>query len=822
MNLPEIVELNGKKYKKSTSKMLQIKPLGSDTVYDITVKDTHRILANGFYTSNCHHPDILDFINIKRDRSQITGANISIRFTNEFFKALEKNEEYEQRWPVEKDKAKFKKKVKAKEIWDAFIDATWDCAEPGALFWDNCTKMTPADIYKDFGFASKSTNPCFAGKERLLTKDGYKSFKELSGSTIEIINYKGEVTKSKVFSSGKKETITLEFNDGKTLTCTPDHLFKCNNVDIEAKDLLGKKLKRKFYFGSQGLIEGETLEVIKITSSGIQEVFDFTEPVTHYGIVNGFIVHNCGEIILSPYDSCRLLLINLSSFVENPFTPQANFNYDLFKSIARKAQRLMDDLVDLEIELVEKIIAKVKSDTESETLKNTEVVLWNKILEQAKKGRRTGLGVTAVGDTVAYLNMKYGSEDSIKEIEKIFKTLAISSYTESINLAKERGAFPVWNLNLEKDHPYLERIFKNLDPTVYTDYKKYGRRNISNLTIAPTGSISIMTQTTSGIEPEIFLEYDRKKKINNLLDENAKVDFIDELGDKWQIFKIYSSGVKKWMSITGETDIKKSPYYGATAEQIDFIQGIKIQAAAQRWIDHSISRTSNLPQDIDKKIVSDLYLTAYHEGCKGFTIYRKGSRDAVIEESTTKVQQVDSVLEHAPKRPEILPCEVHVVKVKGNAWVCFVSLLEDKPYEIFTGLEDNILPPKNLKQGCIIKRKTEKGSKYDLYFNKDTGDEIVFKNITHHFKNEDFGAQARLISLSLRHKIPVQFVVEQLQKIDNEDMFSFNKVISRVLKSYIKEGTRVSGSKKCPNCSSSNLAYREGCLSCLECGYSKC
>lgn len=637
-------------------------------------------------TISVHHPEIRTFINIKRDRKKVTGANISIRITDEFMEAVKSDADYQLRFPCNKGVLHtVEQMVSAREIWNEIIDAAWDSAEPGLLFWDTAKKNTPADIYSAEGFSSESTNPC-------------------------------------------------------------------------------------------------------------------------------------GEIVLSEYDSCRLMAMNLLSYVSRPFAAEAEFDYELFSRHVQKAQRLMDDLIDIEIEQVKKIIKKIKADPEPDDVKAAELRLWINILDRAQKGRRTGLGVTALGDTLAALGVKYGSEQSIVITEEIYRTLAVAAYTSSAVMAGERGAFPVYDSEKERDHQFIRRIM-DTDENLRRLTSLYGRRNIAILTTAPTGSVSTLTQTTSGIESVYLPFYTRRKKIN-ASDKEAKVDYIDQMGDKWQEFTVYHHGLKKWMDLTGETEVEKSPYFGASSADVDWVSSVRLQAAAQKWVCHAISKTCNVPESTPKEVIADVYMKAWESGCKGFTVYREGSRSGVLIKKEEKTEDAIAV-RHAPKRPEVLPCEVHTLKVDSKPWVCFVSTLDNKPYEIFTGLEDSILPPKKMQHGAIVKRKNgKKESKYDLYFNRDQDTEIVYKDITNHFKNDDYGAQARLISLALRHGVPTQHLVEQLQKIENEDLFSFNKVIARVMKSYIEEGAKTD--KECPSCGEKALVYQEGCPLCKNCGYSKC
>jgi ribonucleoside-diphosphate reductase alpha chain len=533
----------------------------------------------------------------------------------------------------------------------------------------------------------------------------------------------------------------------------------------------------------------------------------------------------CGEIVLSKNDACRLLVLNLASYVKNPFTDNAKFDFTLFHEHAIIAQRLMDDIVDLEIEKIDKIISKIENDPEQMEVKLIELNLWKKIREANINGRRTGLGITALGDCLAMLNIKYGSKESINKTEEIYRALAISAHTSSCILAKERGAFPIFSYEKEKDHKYLNSIMNNCGEDVRLMWKKTGRRNIALTTTAPTGSVSVMTQTTSGIEPAYLLYYKRRKKINPS-DKEARVDFIDQMGDKWQEFMIYHHGVKRWMEITGETNIEKSPYWGATSNDIDWVASVEIQAAAQKYIDHSISKTCNLPKDVTKDIVAQVYMKAWELGCKGFTVYRDGCRTGVLVNTETynKLDRpTDIVYKNAPKRPLELSCDIKKVKIQGEAWTVFVGLLNNKPYEIFGGLSKYVDIPNKYKVGKIIKNgKVEGITSYNLVTGEGD-DQMLVKDIANVFENTNYGAFTRTISLALRHGTPIQYIVEQLLKDKYSDMTSFSKVISRVLKSYIKDGTTSASEKKCQSCNSEGtLVYQEGCITCTNCKYSKC
>ena len=648
-------------------------------------------------TIDCRHPEIETFIDIKRDLKKVTGANISIRFTDEFMQAVENNSEFTLRWPVEKsaEDAEITKVINAKQVWNKFIDAAWTSAEPGALFWDTIIKNGIPDCYQDIGYKTISTNPC-------------------------------------------------------------------------------------------------------------------------------------GEIALSPYDSCRLMVVNLTSFVLNPFTDSAKFDFSRFRSVAYKAQRLMDDLVDLEVECVDRILAKIDSDPQPDHVKKIEKDLWIKIKATGLNGRRTGLGITGLGDAIAAMNVRYGSDFSISMTKDIYKELAIGAHCSSLILATERGAFPVFNYEKEKDHVYLNKIMELCGPDMVDMWKKTGRRNIALTTTAPVGSVSCLTRTTSGIEPSFLLSYKRRRKITQG-DIQSRTDYIDPMGDKWQEYTVYHHWFKKWMDATGKADPQESPYWNATANDIDWEKSVDIQAAAQQWVDHSISKTCNLPNSATRETVDAVYMRAWKTGCKGFTVYRDGCRTGVLvanDEPKKEVKKSDD--RFSPKRPKSLQCDIHRAHIKNGdaseSWLVLIGLSEGIPYEVFCGIPENIEIPKKFKVGTLLKNGKRDGiTTYNLLVPTGSGedDNIVFKDIVNLFNNPTQGAFTRTISLALRHDVPLHYVVEQLQKDKNSDMFSYARVIARVLKGYIKDGTK-STEKGCPSCGSSELFYQEGCLSCKSCGFSKC
>jgi len=671
-------------------------------------------------TISVHHPQIRDFIKIKRDLKRVTGANISIRLTEEFMCAVEGGDELELRFPVDSSNPDIQKYVSASDLWQEIIESAHASAEPGLLFWDTAKKMTPADIYEAEGFGSVSTNPC-------------------------------------------------------------------------------------------------------------------------------------GEIILSPYDSCRLMLVNLTAFVKKPWDETAKFDYIEFAEVTRKAQRLMDDMVDLEIEQVDKIVQKIKNDPEPDSVKKIEIDLWENIKRQALAGRRTGLGITGLGDTIAMLGQKYGSDKCIKTTEKIYQWLATHSYISSMEMAKTRGVFPIHNAEREENHPFLDRIFDSIDkmpakslPNNFVNnarqYNKlFGRRNIANTTTAPAGSVSVLTQTTSGIEPSFMLHYTRRKKINPN-DENASIDFIDDSGDKWQEYTVYHHGFNKWMKhikesssgifddLTNDNMAAMSPYSGATASEINWVSKVKMQGVAQKWICHAISNTTNLPGDIDVNTVKEVYMAGWKAGCKGVTVYRDGSRAGVLvnkEDEGTGSQDKDRenmifIDNNAPKRPEMLPCEIYHATIQGEKWTILVGLLEGRPYEVIGGLSRYIEIPKK-HQYAELRRRQRKTmlSKYDLHCGIGD-DEFVIKDVVAVFDNPNHAGYTRTISLALRHGAPIQYVVEQLQKDKEADLFSFSKVIARCLKKFIPNGS-IGGDKTCWICGiDDSLIYQEGCVTCKSCGASKC
>src|SRR5690554_5514186 len=546
----------------------------------------------------------------------------------------------------------------------------------------------------------------------------------------------------------------------------------------------------------------------------------------------------CGEIPLCPYDSCRLLAINLFSYVEKPFTKEASFNFDLFKKHVNIAQRIMDDIIDLELEKIDAIIAKIDADPQSDEIKAVERNLWKNIQTKAEEGRRTGIGITAEGDMLAALGIKYGSPEGIEFSVKIHKTLAIEAYRASVNTAKERGAFKIFDSEREKNNPFILRL-KEADEKLYFDMLEYGRRNIALLTIAPTGTTSLMTQTTSGIEPVFLPVYKRRRKVNPN-DKNVRVDFVDEVGDSWEEYVVFHHRFKEWMEVTGiDTNqnytqeelnkiVKNSPYYQATSNDVDWLSKVKMQGAVQKWVDHSISVTINLPNDATEELVGKLYLEAWQAGCKGVTVYRDGSRSGVLisNEEKEEEQETETLTSFPTKRPKILNADVVRFQNNKDKWIAFIGLIEGKPYEIFTGFsddEDGILLPRWVNEGYIIKNRNEDGtSRYDFQFENKRGYKTTIEGLSYKF-NPEYWNYAKLISSTLRHGMPIEKAVDLINslQLDNESINTWKNGVARALKRYIADGTEVD-KQKCESCNSTSLIYQEGCLTCKDCGSSKC
>ena len=556
----------------------------------------------------------------------------------------------------------------------------------------------------------------------------------------------------------------------------------------------------------------------------------------------------CGEIPLCPYDSCRLLAINLYAYVKNPFTSEATFDFELFKRHVQLAQRFMDDIIDLEQEKIDRIIEKVKNDPQSDEVKFTEYHLWEKIKEKTAMGRRTGVGITAEGDMLAALGLRYGTQEATDMAVEVQRTLALSAYRASTIMARERGAFKVYDAEREKNNPFILRI-KEADPQLYADMVTYGRRNIACLTIAPTGTTSLMTQTTSGIEPVFMPVYKRRRKVNPN-DPEVHVDYIDETGDAFEEYIVYHHKFLTWMQVQGfdtnkkysqeeiENLVAQSPYHKATANDVDWLMKVKMQGAIQKWVDHSISVTVNLPNSVDEDLVNRLYVEAWRSGCKGCTIYRDGSRSGVLvstQKTEKKKKEADVAAENnaakqlpvlTERRPEVLECDVVRFQNNKEKWVAFVGLLDGHPYEIFTGLQDDeegIVLPKTVTKGRIIKTICPDGTKrYDFQFENKRGYKMTVEGLSEKF-NKEYWNYAKLISGVLRYRMPIENVIKLVNslQLESENINTWKVGVSRALKKYVTDGTEAQG-QKCPNCGHESLVYQEGCLICKHCGASRC
>lgn len=648
-------------------------------------------------TISIKHPDAEKFIDAKLESGKVTGANVSVKITDEFMNAVINNLPFVQQYPVDSDAPRVKKVIDAGKLWEKIINNAWKSAEPGILFWDTIIRESVPDCYADLGYKTVSTNPC-------------------------------------------------------------------------------------------------------------------------------------GEIPLCPYDSCRLLAINLYSYIDNPFTENSRFNFDLFKEHVGLAQRIMDDIIDLELEKIDAIIEKIDSDPETKNIKSIERTLWQNIWDKTQEGRRSGIGITAEGDMIAALGLEYGSDNAIDFSEEVHKTLALETYRSSVYLAKERGVFKIYDPEREKNNPFIKRL-KEADEGLYNYMVKYGRRNISLLTIAPTGTTSLMTQTTSGIEPVFLPVYKRRRKVNPN-DKETKISFVDELGDSWEEYYVFHHKFVNWLEINGYNTkevkkyseekirkiVEKSPYHKATSNDVNWIRKVKMQGRIQKWVDHSISVTINLPAETDKKLVGELYKEAWKSGCKGTTVYRDGSRTGVLLTNSAQKERI------VPKRPRVLEAEIIRFNNNSEKWIAFVGLKDGNPYEIFTGpADEDMFPiPKTITRGEIHKNKDEHGqSRYDLQYTDKFGYKNIMGGLSHMFHPE-FWNYAKLISGVLRHGMPIPNVVNLVSslRLDSENINTWKNGVERALKRYIPDGTKAKG--KCTECKSTNIVYQEGCLICQDCGFSKC
>ncbi len=656
---------------------------------------TREVAQNGrrgalMMTMDIAHPDIEDFVTIKQDLTKVTGANISVRLSDEFMEAVEKGEKFTLRWPIDSKEPKYRQEIDAKTLWDTIIKSARNTAEPGLIFWDRQHYYSTSSLYP--GFKNSSTNPC-------------------------------------------------------------------------------------------------------------------------------------SEIAMQGGDSCRLIAINLYSFVEHPFTEKAKFNYKKFYEVVYETQRLMDDLVDLELEAVDRILAKIDEDPEPDNIKQNEIETWKLLQETGRKGRRTGLGFTALADAIAALGLKFDTQEAIEKVDTIMRTKLSGEFDSSIDMAIERGQFEVFNRNIEDKSEFVQMLREEF-PELYERMMVHGRRNISISTVAPTGSLSMLAQVSSGIEPVFLTSYKRRRKIN-AHDKNAKVDFVDDLGDAFEEFTVYHKKLEEWMKITGETDESKSPYAGATAPEIDWEQRVALQALVQKYTTHSISSTINLPSDVSEELVGGIYMESWKQGLKGITVYRDGSRSGILIADDKKEKEKEKKQRKTAykRRPKKIEADVVRFHNESEKWLAVVGLIDDHPYEIFTGkMKDAFNLPQWLEKGWVIKNRDENGeARYDFQYVDKEGYKTTIEGLSRSFDKE-YWNYAKLISGILRHDMPMPYVVNLIQNLNMYDdhINTWKNGVARALKRYVPDGT-AAADKKCGECGDpEGLIYSEGCLKCKSCGHTKC
>ena len=659
---------------------------------------TREVAQNGrrgalMLTMDVKHPDIEDFVTVKQDLSKITGANISIRLSDEFMNAVVNDDKYTLQWPIDSKEPKYTKEIDAKDLWNKIITCAHNTAEPGLIFWDRQHHYSTSSVYPDF--KNSSTNPC-------------------------------------------------------------------------------------------------------------------------------------SEIAMQGGDSCRLIAVNLFSFVEEPFTKKAKFNYKKFYEVVYETQRLMDDLVDLELEAVEKILAKIEADPEPDHIKYAERETWKLLAETGRKGRRTGLGFTALADAVAALGIKFDTDDALSVVDEMMKTKMTAEFDSSIDMAITRGQFEVFNRNIEDTSEFVQML-SNEFPDMYERMMENGRRNISISTVAPTGSLSMLAQVSSGIEPVFLLSYVRRRKVNTN-DDNSRVDFVDDLGDAFEEFTVYHKKYETWMNTSGKTDVLESPYAGATAPEIDWKKRVEMQALVQKYTTHSISSTINLASDVTVDLVGDIYVDSWKKGTKGITVYRDGSRSGILVSTDEKKGEEDVedkflTETFVAKRPYKVQAEIVRFHNESEKWLAVIGLVDGKPYEVFTGkMKDAFNLPQWVEKGWVLKNRSEDGeSRYDFQYIDSDGYKTTIEGLSRSF-NKEFWNYAKLISGVLRHGMPMPYVVDLIQNLNlyDEHINTWKNGVARALKRFVPEGAQAKD-KKCPSCSDpEGLVFEEGCLKCKSCGYSKC
>lgn len=661
---------------------------------------TREVAQNGrrgalMLTIDIAHPDVEDFITIKQNLSKVTGANISVRLSDEFMKAVDSNSKFTLRWPIDSAEPEYTKEVQALDLWNTIIECAHNTAEPGLIFWDRQHDYSTSSVYP--GFENSSTNPC-------------------------------------------------------------------------------------------------------------------------------------SEIAMQGGDSCRLIAVNLFNFVNNPFSEDASFDYETFYKVVYESQHLMDNLVDLELEAIERILDKIDHDPEPQHIKQAEIDTWKLLYENGQKGRRTGLGFTALADMVAALGISFDSEEANKLVDQVMRTKLEAEFDSSVDMAIERGPFEGFDPKIEHTSEFVQMMEAEF-PDIYQRMMKYGRRNISISTVAPTGTLSMLAHTSSGIEPVFLLSYKRRRKVNES-DSKAKISYVDDMGDSWEEFEVFHPKLKTWMEVTGETDISQSPYAGSTAPEIDWIRRVEMQSIVQKYVTHSISSTINLPSDVTVESVGEIYLESWKKGLKGITVYRDGSRSGVLvsteekndnEESNVEVTPVENVYS-PPKRPKKIEADVIRFQNEYEKWLAVVGFVNGKPYEVFTGkMEDSFNLPTFVNKGWVIKNKSDRGSRYDFQFIDKDGYRTTIEGLSRSFDKE-YWNYAKLISGVLRHNMPINDVVDLINGLNlyDDNINTWKNGVARALKKYVDDGAQASD-RQCPSCDDPvGLIYEEGCLTCKSCGYSKC
>lgn len=661
---------------------------------------TREVAQNGrrgalMLTIDIAHPDVEDFITIKQDLTRVTGANISVRLSDEFMKAVDKDTSFLLRWPIDSPNPEFKKEIRARELWDTIIECAHRTAEPGLIFWDRQHDYSTSSMYP--GFENSSTNPC-------------------------------------------------------------------------------------------------------------------------------------SEIAMQGGDSCRLIAVNLYSFVRDPFTEQASFDFEKFYKVVYESQHLMDNLVDLELEAIDRILEKIEADPEPQFIKQVEIDTWKLLSDNGKKGRRTGLGFTALADMVAALGMDFDGAEAGMLIDEVMRMKLRAEFDSSVDMAIERGPFEVFDPAIENKSEFVQMMEQEF-PELYARMMKYGRRNISISTVAPTGTLSMLARTSSGIEPVFLLSYKRRRKVNES-DKNANITYVDDMGDSWEEFDVFHPKLQTWMEVTGNDDITQSPYHGSTAPEIDWSRRVEMQALVQKYVTHSISSTINLPSDVSLDVVGDIYLESWKKGLKGITVYRDGSRSGVLVSNESKSDKAEAggaeIIQHhvyhPPKRPKKIEADVIRFQNEYEKWLAVVGFVNDKPYEIFTGkMEDSFNLPTFVNKGWVIKSKTDRGSRYDFQYIDKDGYRTTIEGLSRSFDKE-YWNYAKLISGVLRYNMPINDVVDLINGLNlyDDNINTWKNGVARALKKYVADGVEASD-KVCPSCDDPNgLVYEEGCLKCKSCGYSKC